>query len=71
MAGGLDDVVIGEDGRITGKKVWWVAHDDLGRGPYRWLVTQGKGGRVIATRGLFYLPGAAGETVRVEVSLAP
>lgn len=50
-------------------KVWWVARADLGKGPFRWLVTQG--GELVATSEAFYLPGSAGETTRVSVSLAP
>ena len=35
---------------------WWVAEDDLGKGPFRWLVYQSKGSRLLAQSGPFYLP---------------
>jgi len=69
--GGLDDVVVGEDGEIVGKKVWWVAEADLGRGPFRWRVYRSKGGWLLITSEQFYLPSLNGGTVTVEVSLEP
>jgi hypothetical protein len=64
--GTLDEV---QDGQ--GKKVWWVAKADLGKGPFRWVVTQGVGGACLAVSESFYLPIRVGETVPVQVSLAP
>jgi hypothetical protein len=52
------------------KKIWQVAAADFGKGPFRWAVYQGKGGQLWATSESFYLPQAANETMRVEVSLA-
>jgi hypothetical protein len=69
--GGLDDVVVGEGGEAVGKQVWWVANSDLGKGPFRWLIYRNEGGSRLATSEPFDLPEAKGQTVRVEVSLAP
>jgi len=55
----------------VGQKTWWVAKDDLGRGPFRWRAYRGQGGRLLATSEQFYLPQRNGETVRVELSLTP
>jgi len=68
--GGLDSVVVGEDGQIVGTKVWWVTGSDLGRGPYRWLVYQGEGGDLLGTSDPFYLRRAA-EPVTVKLPPAP
>ena len=69
--GELDGVVIGEGEKVVGKKMWWVAGSDLGKGPFRWLVTQGKGGNLLATSASFDLPGVAGQSAMVEVSPTP
>jgi hypothetical protein len=64
---GMLDEVEGSEG----KKLWWVANAYLGKGPFRWQVTQGRGGRLLATSEEFYLPETTGDVVRVEVALAP
>ena len=53
-----------------GQKVWWVAQADFGKGPFRWVVYRGPGGRLFAQSESFYLP-HFGEIVRVEMSLVP
>lgn len=55
--GTLDEVVCGEDGRLVGRKVWWVAQADLGKGPFRWQVYQDREGSLFITSEPFYLPG--------------
>jgi hypothetical protein len=52
-------------------KKWWVAEDDLGKGPFRWDLRQGIGGASMAVSELFYLPQSNGQVVSVEMSLAP
>ena len=64
--GTLDDVVGSQ-----GEQVWWVAQTDRGAGPFRWLVYDRLGGKLLARSELFNLPTASGQTVRVQVSLAP
>jgi len=61
--GTLDEV---NDG--VGKKVWWVVKSDLGKGPFRWMIYQGQGGRPLAQSEPFYLPRSADESVNIEVS---
>jgi hypothetical protein len=51
------------------KKAWWVDKADLGKGPFRWAVTQS--GERLATSESFYLPDSVGQTVRVSISLVP
>ena len=55
----------------VGIKVWWVAQNDLGTGPFRWVVHRGQGGEYLAEGDPFNLPQAVGTTVAVEVLLAP
>jgi hypothetical protein len=64
--GALDEI---KDG--VGTKLWWVAEADLRKGPFRWVVYENPGGDLLATSESFYLPGATGERVTVEVPLAP
>jgi len=62
--GTLDKVVDG-----TGQKTWWVGKDDLGRGPFRWVVYRNQGGPILVISESFYLPGASGTSVNVDVDL--
>jgi len=68
--GTLDRVVTGDDARIAGRKTWWVIRSDLGRGPFRWVVYQGKRGKKLGESELFYLPDCDGEVTIVDLSLA-
>lgn len=69
--GGFDDVELGDGGRITGMKNWWVGRSELAKGPFRWLVLRGEYGAVVVVSDPFHLPSGEGETVKVQVSLAP
>ncbi len=62
--GTLDKVVDG-----TGQKTWWVGKDNLGRGPFRWVVYRNKGGPILVISESFYLPGSSGTSVEVKVDL--
>jgi hypothetical protein len=53
------------------KKTWWVAGADCGKGPFRWVISEGPQGPVLATSAPFYLPGWDNSTVRVEAQLTP
>jgi hypothetical protein len=64
--GTLDDFV-----GSRGEQVWWVAQADRGTGPFRWLVYDRPNGNLLARSELFNLPTASGQTVSVQVSLAP
>lgn len=50
-----------------GRQVWWVAPDDLGKGPFRWAVYDRPGGNVRATSDEFYLPAVDRGIVQVNV----
>jgi hypothetical protein len=52
------------------QKMWWLAPDLFGKGPFRWLVYQGERGKLLATSDSFYLPDAEMEELWVEVSLS-
>jgi len=67
--GGLDDVEI-EDG-VVGLKTWWVGSSDIGRGPFRWVISLGEGGDSLGISEPFRLPDAQYVTMVVEVELAP
>ncbi len=51
----------------NGLRCWWVAEKDFGDGPFRWVVTQGKGGVVLGAGEPFTLPAGANEVVPVTV----
>ena len=53
----------------AGSRRWWVAAKDFGDGPFRWVVTQGKGGAVLGASEPFTLPAGANETVGVTLTL--
>ncbi len=55
----------------TGRKTWWLDSDLCGRGPFRWVVYEHQGGPVMTRSDPFNLPHNTGETVTVEMSLAP
>ena len=50
--------VDGWQGTLEGgnSKQWWVAGKDLGTEPFRWAITEGPAGRLLATSGTFALP---------------
>jgi hypothetical protein len=68
--GSLDEVTV-DDGKIAGRKVWWLAGDLFGRGPFRWLVYRVRAGKLVAESEPFNLPDRVGGTVMVETALVP
>ena len=68
--GSLDEVVTGEDGAVVGHKMWWVTHDDLGKGPFRWQICRDKQGAPIGTSETLDLPSQRHVTATVEVTPA-
>lgn len=62
--GGVDKV----SGQI-GWATWWLANDLLGRGPFRWVVYERRGGPVMVVSESFHLPAFRGRIVTVEISL--
>jgi hypothetical protein len=69
--GSLDEVIAQADGTVVGKKTWWVAEDDLDRGPFRWRIYRSQEGTLINTSETFDLPSQRHETTTVEVTLSP
>jgi hypothetical protein len=72
--GGWHDVegwrgTLDEIGNGVGQKAWWVARPDFDTGPFRWMIYQGPGGRLLAASEAFRLPHYETLTVVVEVSL--
>ena len=67
--GDPDEVKILDDGTVVSYKTWWVNRGDMGKGPFRWLVSYGQGGPLLATSEPFYLPEFGLVTIPVEVSL--
>ncbi len=64
--GTLDEMV-----KTEGVKAWWVGQSDRGKGPFRWLVYERLGGRLLAQGAAFKLPLTQGQKIKVEVSLVP
>ena len=54
-----------------GYKTWWGGKDDLGTGPFRWLIFAQAKGRLLATSEFFTLPEVRGGAQVVEVELMP
>jgi hypothetical protein len=52
------------------QKIWWLAPDLFGKGPFRWLVYRGADrDRLIATSDAFYLPDSPGAELQIQVTL--
>jgi hypothetical protein len=64
------DTISQQDGWV-GAREWWAGADNLGKGPFRWLIYQKEGGKLLATSKPFYLPGMAGGTVIIEQPVSP
>jgi len=69
--GTLNDIVVDDDGNVVGEKTWWVYGSNLGQGPFRWLVYEGQGGRLVASSASFDLPTVSGQSLTIEVSPTP
>jgi hypothetical protein len=62
--GTLDEVSNG-----VGKKIWWVARANFDTGPFRWVIYQSPGGKLLAASGSFQLPRYENTMGVIEVSL--
>jgi hypothetical protein len=67
--GTLDDVSLAPDGGVTGEKAWWLGEANQGTGPFRWQVTLGREGNLLAISAPFDLPEVDGQAKTVTVSL--
>jgi len=54
-----------------GKKVWYLAENLLGEGPYSWAVYPDPEGEFIARSAPFYMPDSTGQTRYVKVAMGP
>ncbi len=50
-------------------KTWWVAPDDLGKGPFRWQIFATETGPLLTTTDPFHLPAAHGQIVTIPAEL--
>ena len=60
-----------DTGRVVGQKVWWVAPEDLGTGPFRWVIYAKRDGGQLAASDAFMLPQATSAWLDVWVAVAP
>jgi hypothetical protein len=67
--GTLDRVRVEANGDIVGEKEWWVYEPNLGKGPFRWSVCEGRDGRLVAASDPFHLPELVNQRDVIEVSL--
>lgn len=68
-AGGWHDVD-GWSGTLTaGEQVWGIFGPEFGRGPFRWLITQGPAGAALGETASFNLPASDGETLEVKAEV--
>jgi hypothetical protein len=65
--GTLDHVSV-KGGAVTGWKRWWVAPQDFGSGPFRWIVHE-PCGALLATSAPFSLPVSSGARQVVDVTM--
>lgn len=50
-------------------KEWWVGHDQMGSGPYRWFIYDGEGGEMVFESESFFLPEKNGEEMVIKTTL--
>ncbi len=53
----------------SGIQSWGVFPSELGRGPFRWILTDGAGGKIVGESAPFTLPAQPRETVAVRISV--
>lgn len=68
-AGGWHDVDGWGAAAGSGVLVWGVFPSEFGKGPFRWAIYEGPGGKLSKSSMSFNLPAKSGEVVRVSVSL--
>jgi len=49
------------------QKLWWVAEDNFGQGPFRWMVYENRTGAALALSSPFYLPASAEQSIMIEL----
>ena len=56
---------------LDGSQTWWVAPDDMGKGPFRWQVYASQNGDLLATSDEFVLPEERRFVLIIPVEVAP
>ncbi|MCL4263062.1 MAG: hypothetical protein KJ069_07595 [Anaerolineae bacterium] len=56
-------------GQWVSLREWWVGGEDLGTGPFRWVVYERPGGNVVLTSDPFTLPARSGETMVINATV--
>lgn len=56
-------------GQWVSLREWWVGGQDLNTGPFRWVVYEKPGGKVLLTSDPFMLPAHSGETIRIDLTV--
>ncbi len=51
-------------------KHWVVSPDDLGKGPFRWVVLRGRGGEMLAASQPFRLPALSGDVTEIDLAVS-
>ena len=67
--GGWHDVTSWQSQLTDGYVGWWVAPEDFGTGPFRWLLLDGPDGEQLGASESFHLPGYANNVILIELEL--
>ncbi len=67
--GAHDLIEVAEDGSATATKIWWIAEENYGTGPFRWLVTDETDTVLLQISEPFTLPTRSPQTVIVKIGL--
>lgn len=67
--GGWHDVSGWQSQLTHGYVGWWVAPEDYGTGPFRWLLLDGAGGQQLGASESFHLPGYTKSVTLIELAL--
>lgn len=67
--GGWHDVTSWQSQLTNGYVGWWVAPEDFGTGPFRWLLLDSPDGNPLGTSKSFHLPGYANNVILIELEL--
>ncbi|MCB0036934.1 MAG: hypothetical protein KDE51_23040 [Anaerolineales bacterium] len=65
------DAIGQQDLAWVSNKDWWVGHDQLGTGPYKWFIYDGEGGRLVYESEEFYLPENDGDLMIIKTAITP
>ncbi len=66
---GQMDNIAQQDDHWVSLREWWVDARDLGKGPFRWVIYDHQGGKVLVTSESFMLPAGGGQTMIINQTL--